>query len=445
MEKSFFDLRESMSIKEGQVQDLKKIEAIDGIEHASKQPKNQIFIKCKERMTDALYAKIDAAGYFIQHAVKGVSGKDFFLSPKKDAKKWGVTLDGNKLDKIPVKEEVELEETKDTGKLMVSKVNKLIARWKKEGKTDDQIKKGLKIHFPSLHATGIKIGESTELQEDAVDQLASALYKCKKKNTPMYKQIHKLLMKDNEADAKKGLEMMKKFKATMSESNYTIKNNKVLITKVNYDKKHKDYKSGKKGSETLLVLDPKSGGTVSMPVEFIKESDSKEEQKNTQLKKGKLTKDYRHGSKTFKKGMKVTVHGYDDTGLYMMKTPDNKKIYGYEKDDFVFESVELEEKLSVKDGMGAWISDFKKSDAPQFDDKSDKERRDMAIAAFMSAKNESVTEGLDMYASASEWVDTYNDLMSNDEKTQEEISDYILARRRQIRRTETTGGNNDEY
>lgn len=48
----------------------------------------------------------------------------------------------------------------------------------------------------------------------------------------------------------------------------------------------------------------------------------------------------------------------------------------------------IHEKLSVSDGMGAWISDFKKSDAPQFKGKDEKERRDMAIAAFMSAKRD---------------------------------------------------------
>jgi len=42
--------------------------------------------------------------------------------------------------------------------------------------------------------------------------------------------------------------------------------------------------------------------------------------------------------------------------------------------------------LKVSDGMGAWISDFKKSDAPQFSGKSDKERREMAIAAYLDAK-----------------------------------------------------------
>jgi len=49
--------------------------------------------------------------------------------------------------------------------------------------------------------------------------------------------------------------------------------------------------------------------------------------------------------------------------------------------------------LKVSDGMSAWIDDFKKSDAPQFKDKSDKERRDQAIAAYMSAKKEGLEEG----------------------------------------------------
>ena len=51
--------------------------------------------------------------------------------------------------------------------------------------------------------------------------------------------------------------------------------------------------------------------------------------------------------------------------------------------------------LSVKDGMGAWIKDFKDSNAPQFKGKSDKERREMAIAAYMSAKkgDDSTDEG----------------------------------------------------
>lgn len=56
---------------------------------------------------------------------------------------------------------------------------------------------------------------------------------------------------------------------------------------------------------------------------------------------------------------------------------------------------DIHEKLSVGDGMGAWIDDFKKSDAPQFKGKSDKERRDMAIAAYLSAKRGAKKESVD--------------------------------------------------
>ena len=44
------------------------------------------------------------------------------------------------------------------------------------------------------------------------------------------------------------------------------------------------------------------------------------------------------------------------------------------------------EKLKVSDGVSAWIEDFYKSNAPQFKGKSREERRDMALAAYLSAK-----------------------------------------------------------
>ena len=53
--------------------------------------------------------------------------------------------------------------------------------------------------------------------------------------------------------------------------------------------------------------------------------------------------------------------------------------------------------LKVSDGMGAWIDDFQKSDAPQFKGHTKEKRRDQAIAAYLSAKKgpqkESVVEG----------------------------------------------------
>jgi hypothetical protein len=42
--------------------------------------------------------------------------------------------------------------------------------------------------------------------------------------------------------------------------------------------------------------------------------------------------------------------------------------------------------LKVSDGIGSWVKDFQKSKAPQFKGKNDEERRDMALAAYLSAK-----------------------------------------------------------
>lgn len=53
----------------------------------------------------------------------------------------------------------------------------------------------------------------------------------------------------------------------------------------------------------------------------------------------------------------------------------------------------MTEKLTVADGMAAWIDDFQKSDAPQFEGKDKEERRNMAIAAYLAAKREEKDKG----------------------------------------------------
>lgn len=62
---------------------------------------------------------------------------------------------------------------------------------------------------------------------------------------------------------------------------------------------------------------------------------------------------------------------------------------GYEKHKgkkLIMGQKEIEEKLSPSHGIKAYIDDFQKSDAPQFQGKSAEKRRDMAIAAYLSAK-----------------------------------------------------------
>ena len=53
----------------------------------------------------------------------------------------------------------------------------------------------------------------------------------------------------------------------------------------------------------------------------------------------------------------------------------------------MYESKQINEKLSATDDISDWIKDFKDSDAEQFKGKSDEERKDMAIAAYYDARD----------------------------------------------------------
>ena len=68
---------------------------------------------------------------------------------------------------------------------------------------------------------------------------------------------------------------------------------------------------------------------------------------------------------------------------------------GGEKDFKDFHLKDLEtytEKLDPKADAGVWIDDFQKSDAPQFKDKSKEERKQMALAAYYSARKKAGLE-----------------------------------------------------
>ena len=54
----------------------------------------------------------------------------------------------------------------------------------------------------------------------------------------------------------------------------------------------------------------------------------------------------------------------------------------------------INEKLKPSDGAGAYIKDFRKSDAPQFKGKSDKEIQKMAVAAYLDDKEENMNIGM---------------------------------------------------
>ena len=63
----------------------------------------------------------------------------------------------------------------------------------------------------------------------------------------------------------------------------------------------------------------------------------------------------------------------------------------YDLDPRTLQSM-VSEKLSPSDGAGAYVKDFRKSDAPQFKGKSDKKKQQMAIAAYLDAKNEGTVQ-----------------------------------------------------
>jgi len=100
--------------------------------------------------------------------------------------------------------------------------------------------------------------------------------------------------------------------------------------------------------------------------------------------KGK-TNSYRLLGKDGKKAIQVQVYGMDN-GKYELNM--------YKEETMKEAALMIAEKLKVSDGLGAWIDDFVKSDAPQFQGKDKEERKNMAIAAFTDAggKLESVEE-----------------------------------------------------
>ena len=56
--------------------------------------------------------------------------------------------------------------------------------------------------------------------------------------------------------------------AVVVEGDYKYDGKVVKISKKNFSKVHKDYKNSTKGKETMLINDPKTNGTISVPVQF---------------------------------------------------------------------------------------------------------------------------------------------------------------------------------
>lgn len=96
--------------------------------------------------------------------------------------------------------------------------------------------------------------------------------------------------------------------------------------------------------------------------------------------------------------------------------------------EIIFRLVEetLDEKLKAKDGAGAYVKDFYKSDAPQFDGKSKEKRREMAVAAFMQDKEES-EESKNLKEAYFEEYDTMSDYELITMAEREGIEEFVVS------------------
>lgn len=88
------------------------------------------------------------------------------------------------------------------------------------------------------------------------------------------------------------------------------------------------------------------------------------------------------------KNGKVVVHPDDvkETRKHLKKIGHDHLKVTHKGSDQVAESAELDEVLKPSMGAGEYVKDFEKSDNPKFSGKSKDKRREMAIAAYLSAK-----------------------------------------------------------
>jgi hypothetical protein len=165
-------------------------------------------------------------------------------------------------------------------------------------------------------------------------------------------------------------------------------------------KKTKDIESGK----TLNKLIKKNPGVLKTHSAAVKrdkkiygEEVKEIEEKSDQAKQNKTMKNLMAASKgaQINRGLKLNPaeYGYKRAqnlnvaiGRAAMKAEETQMEFTQEELQLIEQFIEIAEKMNMsKASMGDVIKDFKKSDAPQFAGKSMEKRRQMAIAAKLSA------------------------------------------------------------
>ena len=151
--------------------------------------------------------------------------------------------------------------------------------------------------------------------------------------------------------------------------------------KIMKDTEHKKDKDDKKKSPVEVL--PKENGEKEEEKQPEGESVEKLKAEIERLKGEVQKKDL----EVKKKDAETNVEPNPETGEVPLRVGIAQSILDKKKKGEKKEVKEetLDEKLKVSNGLGAWIDDFMKSDAPQFKGKSDKEKKNMAIAAFTDA------------------------------------------------------------
>jgi len=140
--------------------------------------------------------------------------------------------------------------------------------------------------------------------------------------------------------------------AVVVETDYKYDGKVVKISKKNFSKVHKDYKNSTKGKETMLINDPKTNGTISVPVQF--EETELDESAGLQLKMafddaGIKIKGVKGGKLVVSKKDKKEVEKI--IAKQMKKPADAKRVLGSQ---IVFEEIEMDEKFA------GWIAFYNK-------------------------------------------------------------------------------------
>ena len=140
--------------------------------------------------------------------------------------------------------------------------------------------------------------------------------------------------------------------AVVVETDYKYDGKVVKISKKNFSKVHKDYKNSTKGKETMLINDPNTNGTISVPVQF--EETELDESAGLQLKMafddaGIKIKGVKGGKLVVSKKDKKEVEKI--IAKQMKKPADAKRVLGSQ---IVFEEIEMDEKFA------GWIAFYNK-------------------------------------------------------------------------------------